>query len=265
MKFKLPFQDKTFGSLLATVGLVIGITLVVAIVYFYVYLPAITNHGESITVPNLQGMKIDEVQPFLASHDLRYAVNDSAYAEDQPPLSVLRQFPKAGSNVKEGRLIYLSINRVTPPTLPVPNVTDLSLTGADLIIKTNELRRGRIYYASSPFLNYVLEMQYKGKNIAPGTRVPKGATIDLVIGDGNGAVRFTVGNLIGDSYERALFKLEGWNLHLGRVEIPEGVDTTGIEPFVFKQSPRANDSVRVGDPVNLWIAPKGYKNPDEDN
>ncbi|MGC4020544.1 MAG: PASTA domain-containing protein [Cyclobacteriaceae bacterium] len=63
-------------------------------------------------------------------------------------------------------------------------------------------------------------------------------------------------------------KLEGWNLHLGRVEIAEGADWTGVAPFVIRQEPLAGDSVRVGDPINLWIAPKGYKmpeKPDENN
>ena len=69
---------------------------------------------------------------------------------------------------------------------------------------------------------------------------------------------------MSDTYERALFKLAGWNLHLGKVQIPEDADTTGIEPFVFKQYPIAGDSVRVGDPVDLWIAPKGYKLPEEE-
>jgi len=70
--------------------------------------------------------------------------------------------------------------------------------------------------------------------------------------------------LIGDSFERAKFKLGGWDLHLGKVEIPQGVDTTGIEIFVFKQFPIPGDSVRVGDPVDLWLGPKGYSEPDED-
>jgi beta-lactam-binding protein with PASTA domain len=74
-----------------------------------------------------------------------------------------------------------------------------------------------------------------------------------------------VGSLIGDSFERAKFKLAGWDLHLGKVQIPSRIDTTGIEIFVFKQYPMAGDSVRVGDPVDLWIGPKGYSDPEGDH
>jgi len=166
MKLKLPFQNGTLGALLANIGVGLGILLLLAISYFYIYLPNRTHHGESITVPDLNGMKLEELNAFLTRHDLRYAVDDSTYSDEFPPLTVLRQFPKAGSKVKEGRVIYVSVNRVSPPTLPLPDLTeDVSLTTADIIIKSNNLRRGRVTYKASPFLNYVLEMRYKGSII----------------------------------------------------------------------------------------------------
>jgi hypothetical protein len=141
---------------------------------------------------------------------------------------------------------------------------DRSLINAEVVLKSNELVRGKIIYEPSPFQNLVKEMRYQGKIIVPGTRIQKGAIIDLVVGDGYGPADFVVGSLIGDSFERAKFKLGGWDLHLGKVEIPEGVDTTGIEIFVFKQFPMPGDSVRVGDPVDLWIGPKGYTDLEEE-
>lgn len=259
------FKGDSVGSLLASIAIPAGVLLLIAILYFFIYLPNATNHGESVTVPDLTGVKIEDLEKFLKDHDLRYAVNDSSYSEDHPPLAVLGQFPKPGAKVKINRMIYVSLNRVTPPTLPVPDLVDRSLINAEVVLKSNELKRGRIIYEASQFQNLVLEMRMNGEPIEVGTRIPKGSTIDLVVGDGNGPADFTIGNLVGDTYERALFKLRGWNLHLGNIQIPEGVDTTGIEPIVFKQYPLAGDSVRVGDPVDIWIAPKGYKEDDPEN
>lgn len=258
MKFSFPGKKNTLGSLLLTLAVTLGTFFFLAIVYFYIYLPATTNHGESITVPDLLGMKIEEIEKFLSDHDLRYEVSDSAYSADYPPLTVLRQFPKAGEKVKENRTILISVNRITPPSVPIPDLINGSRINAEVVLKSNELRRGRIILDPSPFLNLVTGMRYQGKPVEAGVRVPKGAEIDLIVGDGNGAADFRIGDLIDDSYERALFKLEGWNLRLGDVQIPEGVDTTGIEPFVYKQYPEPGDSVRVGDPIDLWIGPKGY-------
>lgn len=262
-KFLVWLRANNLGSVLLHAGLALGIILFIGIIYFYIYLPNTTNHGESITVPDLYGMKYEELDTFLTEHELRYEVDDSAYSADHPPFTVLRQFPKAGATVKENRIIYVSVNRVAPPTVPLPELVDRSRINAEVVLKSNELKRGRIILEPSPFLNLVKEMRYKGRKIEAGTRVPKGSSIDLVVGDGNGPADFTIGDLVGDTYERALFKLAGWNLHLGRVEIPADVDTTGVEPYVFKQYPVTGDSVRVGDPVDLWIAPKGYTPPDE--
>jgi hypothetical protein len=263
MSRKSLFKTKTIRGLLLNIAITVGIFLIIAIIYFYVYLPNITNHGESITVPDLTGMNLNELDSFLQDHDLRYTVNDSAYSGEYPPLAVLRQFPKAGSKVKENRMIYISLNRVKPPTLPMPDLVDRSLINAEVVLKSNDLVRGKIFYEPSPFQNLVKEMRYNGALIEPGTRIEKGATIDLVVGDGNGPADFVIGNLIGDTFERAKFKIGGWDLHLGNVEVPIDIDTTGIELFVYKQYPTVGDSVRVGDPVDLWIGPKGYSEPDD--
>lgn len=263
MKFNF-FKSSSLGGLLISLGITVSTILIIAIIYFYIYLPAVTNHGESITVPDLKGMNLEELETFLTQHDLRYAVNDSAYSSEYPPLAVLRQFPQAGAQVKLNRVIYVSLNRIAPPTLPIPDLVDRSLVNADVVLKSIELKRGRIYYEPSPFRNLVKEMRHEGKKIEPGTRITKGATIDLVVGDGNGPADFKIGNLLGDALETAKFKLMGWNLHLGSIQIPAGMDTTGMEPFVYKQYPMPGDSVRVGDPIDLWIGPKGYVDPEEE-
>jgi eukaryotic-like serine/threonine-protein kinase len=268
MNLKSFLKTNTVGGLLANVGITISLLLLIAIIYFYIYLPNVTNHGKSIKVPDLSGLTIEEAEKRIKESSLRIAINDSAYSEDAKPLAILKQFPKAQEDVKESRTIYVSINRVTPPTLPVPDLVDRSLINAEVVLKSNELRKGIVIYEASPFRNLVKEMRYKGQVIAAGTRIHKGATIDLVVGDGNGPADFVVGNLIGDTYKNALLKLSGWNLHLGKVEIPDGEDTTGVVPVVYKQLPLRGDSVRIGDPIDLWIAPKGYKEPeteDEDN
>src|SRR6185369_13551246 len=265
MDIKKFFKDNSVEALLKHLGIVIGILMFISIIYFYIYLPNITNHGEFVVVPDLKGIKLEELPDFLEKNKLRFSVNDSAYTDTLPALTVLRQFPGTGSNVKENRTVYVSLNRVTPPTLPMPDLTDGSLVNAKAVLKSNELKLGHIYYEASPFKNLVREFRFRGKPIVAGTRIPKGSVIDLVIGDGFGPADFTIGNTVGDTYETALRKLSSWNLHLGNVEIMQGADTTGITSYVFKQYPLSGDSVRVGDPVDLWLAPKGYKEPEKEN
>ncbi len=265
MDMKKFFKDNSVEALLKHLAIVVVILAFFSIVYFYIYLPNITNHGEFVVVPDLKGIKQEELQDFLKKHRLRFSVYDSAFTDTLPALSVLRQIPIAGAQVKENRTVLVTLNRVSPPTLPMPDLTDGSLLNAKAVLKSNELKLGHIYYEPSPFKNLVREFRFHGKPIAAGTRLPKGAVIDLVVGDGFGPADFTIGNVIGDVYETALRKLSTWNLHLGNVEIMQGADTTGTVPYVFKQYPLSGDSVRVGDPVDLWLAPKGYKEPEKVN
>jgi beta-lactam-binding protein with PASTA domain len=255
---KLPYQDNKIGSLLKNIGILMGALMFLFIFYFYVYLPNATNHNKLITVPEFLGLDELELKQLADQTSLRFSIEDSAYSAEIPPYTALRQYPKAGTKVKENRLVYITINRVTPPSMPIPDLIDRSLINAEVVLKSNELVKGKVYYESSPFPT-VTKMWYKGKMMTAGDRVPKGSVIDLVIGDGQGASDLVVGTLIGDSYGQAIFKLNGWNLHLGNVQIPAEVDTVGVRLFVYKQQPESGDSVRVGDPVSIWVGPKGYK------
>lgn len=241
-------------------GVLINLAIAIAVIvcgtlaFFYVYLPAYTNHGESITVPNLEGVHMNDIDEFLTQRSLRYEVNDSTFTEDYPPLTIIKQYPKPGSRVKENRKIFISVNRVNPPTVPVPELLERSLRNAEAVLKSNELKRGNIQYKPSPFLNLVLEMRIDGEKTMPGELIPKGSTIDLIVGDGYARSTFDAPNLLGRELEEAQFIILGSNLQMGLITV-EG-DTSDSEVIVFKQAPRAGNRVKLGDPIDLWIAPK---------
>ena len=253
------FKRNTLGVVLANLGVAFGILIMIGIFYFYIYLPNSTCHNCSVTVPDLTGMKYAELETFLSDHDLRSEVEDSVYHDQYPPLTVLRQFPKAGSKVKPNRIIYVSINPVMPPMVPMPDLANPNNTtsriGAEAILKSNGLKRGRVIQRPHVDLNLVLEMRYQGKTIEAGTRIPKGSVIDLVVGDGNGPSDFVLESLLNKTYSMARFNLEGWGLRVGEV-FPENADTITDDLIVFKTNPLPGDSVRAGDHVDLYICPK---------
>jgi len=269
-KFISFLRSGTLGALATHVAMALGIFLVVAIIYFYVYLPGNTKHGQVVLVPDLQGKNIYQIDQILTPLLLRYEVGDSSYSDQYQPLTVLAQVPKAGHYVKENRKIYVTVNRKSPPTLPLPNLFGEggagSLENAEAVLKSAELKRGRVIYRRSPNYHLIMEIRFEGRPIMPGTRVPKGSTIDLVVGDGAGPRDFVINNFVGMPYANVLLRLGNLSLHLGAVQIPDDVDTTGIVSYVIKQLPMPGDSVSIGDPINLWIGPKGYQFKDpEDN
>ncbi len=263
MKLPFKFASNTIQGFIVTIALVLTILAGSVAIFFYVYLPAYTNHGESVTVPNLEGIHMDDIDEFLLKRTLRFEVNDSSYSDEYPPLTILKQYPKAGSLVKEGRKIFISVNRVKPPTVPVPELVDRSLRNAEAVLTSNELKRGKITYKPSPFLNLVLEMNSNGKELKAGDRIDKGSVIDLVIGDGYARSNFAAPNLVGNDIENARFIILGSNLEIGLITLE--ADTVGKKSFVTKQSPVAGRQVRIGDPIDIWIAPEGYVDNEQGN
>jgi eukaryotic-like serine/threonine-protein kinase len=254
------YGRNTLGGILITALLAQAIVGVLIVLFFFSYLPRATNHGETITVPNIEGMQVQELDNFLGSKDLRYEVNDSSYSSELPPLAVLKQYPHAGAKVKEGRKIFISINRINPPTVPVPSLVDGSIVNAKAVLQSNELKLGRIVEVQGPF-NVVKEMKYKGAHIEPNVRVPKGSVIDLVVMSGHGSDD-KMPDVVGQEYEDAKLYILGINMNL---EVELVGDTTGVTPVVLKQKPDFDQKMKVGDVVTLWIGKPGTEPPaDED-
>lgn len=229
------------------------IILLLILFFFYIYLPVTTNHGETVTVPNLEGIALEDLDNFLLKRNLRYEVSDSSYSGKFPPLTVLLQFPKAGSKVKENRKIHITLNRINPPTTSMPDLTTGSLRNAEAVLKSTELIRGKLFWRPDLAFNRVLEQRYKGRMIEPGTLIPKGSEIDLVIGDGFGPRTFSLDDLIGMTLEDARIYIPGVGLEVGTIiNSSDSILAAGI---VVRQIPAAGSGVRIGQAVDLWVVP----------
>lgn len=262
MNFFKRYNTSTLGGLLIHIVLASVTLVTLALLYFFVYLPGITNHGETITVPSIEGQSIEEAQETLARHDLRAEVSDSSYSATVPPLTVLKQFPHPNSKVKEGRKIYLTVNRIQPPLMPLPSLIDVSLVNAEAQLEANELKRGRITYVHGPYALVVKEMRYNGQLIDPKTMVPKGAVIDLVVQDG-GASTIKSPELIGLSLADAKFIILGNDLNFGGARVVG--DTTLGGAVVIKQRPKVGEQMLVGDLVHVWLGLPGTEPPPDEN
>jgi beta-lactam-binding protein with PASTA domain len=231
---------------IVTAGIVLGGT--------YSWLSSYTHHGESISVPNVKGMSLAKTERFLGEKNLEFKVVDSLFVLGHKPGEVLEQDPAPDSKVKEGRTIYLTVNASRPPKVKMPNLVDVSLRQAEAILQSFGLKVGRTSYQPDLAKNAVLEQQYKGRSIRPGTEIDKGSVIDLVLGDGVGNAEVLVPDLIGLTRGEALFALKGSSLNLGTLHVDPGVrDTNNAK--VYRQIPEADGSttLRLGEAVDLYL------------
>lgn len=149
------------------------------------WIEASTKHGESIEVPDLSKMQVDEAQDELALQHLRLEVLDSVnYNPDYPRFSVIEQNPVPGKRVKEKRKIYVKINPSGYQKIEIPNLIRHTKRQVIPTLEILGFKVGDTTYKPDIAKDAVLEMSVKGKKIKPGDMIKKTSTIDLVLGDG---------------------------------------------------------------------------------
>lgn len=257
-------KPNSIKDLLVHVFTIIVIVVVAVLVVFYIWLPTTTNHGETITVPDVKGMSLQELEQFLQKRDLRYEViTDSSYSSTAKPLTVLRQVPAPNAKVKENRKIYVTINTRNPPKVRMPRVEDLSPKSALMTLKSYDLILGNVKYVPDPFM-VVHEAQMNGRTVLEGERIEKGSTIDLVIGNGYGNTVFVSPMLTGLDLEEAQTVIIGSGLKVGRITSTDKgragfveKDTIIIRAIgaesIQNQVPKPGEILKIGDIVDLWV------------
>lgn len=218
-----------------------------------------TRHNQSLSVPDLKGMTLEEAISNLEQQGFRYAV-DSLYVDGEEPGTVYEQEPIAGELVKENRTIYLSTVSSIAPSVKLPDLIDVSLREAQAILESYGLRVGKLIYQPDLAQNAVLGIEYRGKRLEPGTVLDKGAVLDLILGDGYGNLKITIPNLIGLSYDEALFVLQGSKLLVGAVIFDSNSNDT-LNATVYRQSPEfSSDStinkISQGEAIDLYLKVK---------
>jgi eukaryotic-like serine/threonine-protein kinase len=105
-------------------------------------------------------------------------------------------------------------------------------------------------------INVVLEQKYRGVNVPEGFEIPKGARIDLVVGDGLGNQILEVPNLSNMDEIDAEFLILGSGLRVGNKNFVDN-DTVPAGK-IFMQTPAAGTQVKTGELIELWISKENF-------
>lgn len=169
---------------LKQIGIAIGV-LIVLVFLIMQWLKYSTNHGEFKTVPDLSKLSFEEAKAELAESDLGYHLQDTInYNPDYPAFSVIEQNPAAGEKVKEDRKIYLKINPSKYREITIPYVIQITRRTAESTLNAVGFEVGKVIYKDNIGKDMVLGIQYKGKPIEPGDRLPKTSKLELILGNG---------------------------------------------------------------------------------
>lgn len=250
--------------MLIHLGIILLLATVGGLWFFYSYLPSATHHNETVTVPDLEGIHLDNIDEFLTERNLNYEVlTDSGFTDAFDPKTVLVQYPLAGSKVKENRKIFLTLNATNPPKVKMPALVDGSVKNAQLVLDSYGLELGSIEYVPDLAQNAVLEQRYDGQKIAAGEMISKGTRIDLLVGDGLGNTLLEVPDLAGLEMEEAEVVIIGSGLKVGGIlfrdpslsdrDPKDQAQQQQDRLVIVKQRPAAESNIRIGEEVDVWL------------
>lgn len=157
---------------------------VVAVVALYFWLDHYTRHGDSVEVPDVCGLYYLDADASLAESQMRSLVIDSMYIDTMSPGVVLDQVPRAGSSVKSGRTVYLTINALSPRKVTMPELKNLSYRQAEAIVKGLGLSAPQIIYWNSEYKDLVLNVMVDGRPVEAGDKLPVTARVVFSVGNG---------------------------------------------------------------------------------
>lgn len=252
-------QEKNNGLL----GNWIVRNIILAVLFFAVLLIAatvllnsITHHGRTIEVPDFTSMSVEQAQKAASDANLRSEVIDSIFVRKMERGAVYSQNPKAGSKVKKGRRILLTINAKNAKKVSMPNLVGYSMRQAKAELNSRGLALGKLVYVNDIATNNVLRQIYRNHEIRPGKQIESGSEICLEVGLNPEDNQTYVPNLSGMKYLRAVDAIHDNSLNVSRLVFDKNVRnyTDSLNASVYKQSPApSSNPILMGSDVTVYL------------
>jgi beta-lactam-binding protein with PASTA domain len=187
----------------------------------------------TVTVPNLQGLGIDSARGALKDKGL--SLGNITGRSGDPAARITAQDPAPGTLVDPNSAVNVTVE-VPQTTVTVPNLQGLTQARADALVRRDGLAlqvtsgSGRVESQDPP----------------PGSSVPTGTTVNVVLRAGQPVVFVTVPDLRGKSLDEARANAEG----AGLVVQVSGSAQNG---FVDRQNPAPRTRVQRGSTVTVSL------------
>ena len=139
------------------------------------WLDSYTRHNEAVVVPDVKGLGMEEAAEFFKNSNLRYNVIDSVFSKDVKP----------GAKVKEGRIVFVTVNALTSQMATIPEVEDLSFRQAYAILRARGFEKIEIEYVPGDFKDLALGVELHGRALQKGEHVPLTAPLVLKVSSGD--------------------------------------------------------------------------------
>lgn len=231
--------------------------VIVLVIALKLFLKSYTHHSESyrVDVPNLIGLKTEQIAETIEPFELEYEITDSVFSDQGVKGTVLLQNPgptkTTKQKVKKGRKIYITVISTRPKMISIPKLISKSRRHAEGVLKIIGIKANIKYKPYNDCNDCVIEQLYKNKPINEGTKIPKGETITLILGQKSGEV-VPVIDLMGLTIEQAQQRLSNSSLTMF-ITCDCKTKQDSVSAVIYRQEPAVGADVSSGTEISVWL------------
>lgn len=231
------------------------IAIILAVIIIFGVLKSLdiyTQHGKVYLVPDFYGKTINQL---VENHYEEYFVLitiDSVFDKNNSAGTILMQNPLAGSKVKQGRHVYLTVVAQQPEKTIMPNLLNLSLRQALVTLEMSKLKVGRLNYVDYFARNAVIDQTIADETIETDTEINAGTVIDLVVGKGEMEVKVPFPFIIAKKLKQIPKILHYASLNIGNEYFLDGNDTSHARVYRTEPDILTNSLVELGQEIDVW-------------
>lgn len=178
-------KGKISGIKIILLNLAAIFAVVVLICYIVLgWLDSYTLHGQVIEVPAVCGKHVDDASELLRGSELDFEIAEYKYKKGARENEVIEQHPVQGAQVKKGRKIQLVLNSGKEPLQSLPDIIDnCSLREAEARLRAAGFAlAANVRVSGEP--DWVYSVLMGEDTLKNGSKIPMGATLVLVVGNG---------------------------------------------------------------------------------
>ena len=233
------------------------VVFIVLLVGSMIFLNVVTKHNQELIVPELSNMSVADAESIAVAEGMRVEVVDSVFVKRMKKGAVYRQNPVAGSKVKSGRRIALTINAMNAKKVSMPNLIGYSMRQAMAELQSRGLILGKLIYVQDIATNNVLRQYLGSKEIEPGTQVESESVIDLVVGLNSNDGNTYIPDVLGLRNMNATDAIHSSSLNVSRLRFDATVKNydDSLAAVVYRQSPEPSEEMQVpkGSDVTIYL------------
>jgi len=221
-------------------------TVLLVLLMNFVLMPLYVS-GTEVEVPKVIGLNLTEAERVITDAGLVPMPGEERLDDRFPKGSVIFQKPRAGSVVKEGRRVYLSVSGGEPQVI-MPDLRGKSLREARFTLEKLGLHIGLVEETPSEEFEIAKIIH---QSFPEGQKLTRGTSVNIILSMGPEAGMIRVPSLLGKSLGEAERILRENSLNTGKINYRPSVSL--LPNTIIDQYPSEDKLIALGGKVDLFV------------